>query len=34
LFVVPSMYLIIEKLVARFSKKEQSQTEAIVVYKA
>lgn len=32
LFVVPSMYLIIEKLVVRFGKKEKPQTEALVVY--
>lgn len=32
LFVVPSVYLIIENLIARFSKKEKPQTTAIVVY--
>ncbi|GLU52959.1 efflux RND transporter permease subunit [Dyadobacter frigoris] len=34
LFVVPSMYLIIEKLIVRFAKKPQPQTEALMIYKA
>lgn len=34
LFVVPSMYLIIEKLILKFSKKTPSQSEALVIYRA